>query len=794
MNKHIQKIETQSGRFGAAWGRFVIRYRWPLLVASLAGVMIMGYGAQYMKFNGDYDVFFSKENPQLLAFDALQDKYTQDENVFLVFEPQDGDVFTQKTLTAIENFAQKAWKTPHATRVDALTNFQYAQAVGDDLYVDDLISDASSKTSEELSRIKQIATTDPRIKNRLVNEQGSLTAINITVQLPENGDPEENMLIVRSVREQIENFKQAHPAIRVYSSGMVMLTNAFHESAFKDMFTLTPLMFLCILITVYLFTRTISGTITTLLVIIFSIVAAMGLGGWLGIFLTPPSSAFLNIIMTLAVADSIHILITFVQGLRAGLEKKAAVVESLRLNYLPVFITSVTTVIGFLSMNFSDSPPFRDLGNLTAIGVTAAFFFSVVSLPALLMILPVTIKRSAEKVQIDTFFERLASFVIGRKRSIVFVSMLLIGVSVAFITKNDLNDEFVKYFSKNIAFRTDTDYISNKLTGIYTIEFSVSSGEPGGINNPHYLEKLQAFEQWLYTNEDVIHVNAFTEISKQVNKSMHGDDSLYYKLPASREAAAQFLLLYEMSLPFGLDLNNQVNVDKSETRVIVTTKNISTRKLLALEAKARGWLQENTPAYMHAEGVSSSIMFAHLTQRQIKSMITGTLLALVLISLVLAFAIRSIRFGLLSLIPNITPLLMGLGLWGLTVGYVNTGISIVFGMTLGIIVDDTVHFLTKYLRARRELGKSAEEAVKYAFRTVGKALLVTTFVLIMGFLVLAQSDFGMNAEMAKITILTISLALLLDFLLLPSLLLLFSTEKHREQRIEHAATTNIQAA
>jgi predicted RND superfamily exporter protein len=334
-----------------------------------------------------------------------------------------------------------------------------------------------------------------------------------------------------------------------------MLSNAFQEAAFKDMSTLTPLMFLIILVTIFLFTRTIAGTISTLIVTVFSIATAMGLGGWLGMYLTPPSSAFMNIIMTLAIADSIHIIITFVQEMKKGKPKKDAIIESLRVNFLPVFLTSVTTVIGFLSMNFSDSPPFRDLGNLTSIGMTAAFVFSVITLPALLKILQVRIKKSdTVELKRTTYLERLAEFVIDKKRSVVIGSFVVIAASMAFIFNNELNDEFIKYFSNNVPFRTDTDHISENLTGIYTIEFSVDSGEPGGINEPAYLKKLEEFENWLYTNEDVIHVNSFTEVSRQVNKSMHGDDPAHYKIPDDREKAAQFLLLYEMSLPFGLIL------------------------------------------------------------------------------------------------------------------------------------------------------------------------------------------------------------------------------------------------
>ncbi len=774
MKNNLKKIKSSGAKIGENWAHLVIKRKWLILAASTLLVIAAGYGAQFVRFNSDYHVFFSKENPQLLAYDALQNKYTKDDNVFIVIEPEDKNVFTKRTLQAVKELVEDSWKTPHSSRVDAITNFQYTNAVHDDLYVDDLVGPVNELSNNDIAEIKVIATTDVRIKNRLINEEGTLTAVNITVRLPDNGDPKENDIVVAYVRNMLDEFHAKYPELNTYSSGMVMLNNAFQESAFNDMSTLTPLMFLVILLTILLFTRTISGTIATLVIILFSLVTAMGLGGWLGIELTPPSSAFLNIIMTLAVADSIHILVTFVQSLKKGTPKQEALVESLKINFLPVFITSLTTVIGFLSMNFSDSPPFRDLGNLTSIGMTAAFVFSVSTLPALLMILPVRIKKQSKIHSYKpTYMERMAEFVIARKNTLVLSSIAFILVSSVFIFRNELNDEFIKYFSKDIAFRTDTDYISENLTGIYTTEYSIGSGQEGGINNPEYLQKLQDFENWLYSHDEVIHVNSFTEVSKQVNKSMHGDNLEYYRIPDDREEAAQYLLLYEMSLPFGLDLNNQINVDKSETRVIVTTKNISTQRMLALEEETQNWLKTHTPEYMHAAGVSSTMMFAHLTQRQIKSMIKGTALAILLISLVLGIAIKSFRYGLISLIPNITPLIVGIGVWGLTVGYINTGISIVFGMTMGIIVDDTVHFLTKYLRARRSLGYSAEDSVRYAFSTVGQALLVTTFVLIMGFLIIAQSDFGMNSGMAKITIVIISIALILDFLLLPSLLILF---------------------
>lgn len=778
MKKIIALFRAQSGNFGASWGTWVVRNKWVVLIVTVLAGLAAGAGGQYVKFNSDYHVFFSDDNPQLLAYDGLQNKYTKDDNIVIVIESKSGLLFSNDNLGAIEQLTKDSWQTPFSSRVDAITNFQYTRAVEDDLYVEDLISSASEKTEREISEVKKIATEDSRIVNRLINPEGNVTAVNVTLRLPDI-DNGENTEIANYVRNMVTEFEAANPDLKTHLSGMTMLNASFFEAAASDAMTLTPLMFLIVIVTLLLTTRSITGTFAALVVIIFSILSAMGFAGWVGIQLTPPSAAFINIVMTLAIADSVHVLITFIQRMKNGSSKHAAIIESLRVNYVPVLITSLTTIIGFLSMNFSDSPPFRDLGNLTSIGMVAAFLFSVLTLPALLAILPVRIKEKISTTSQRSFLERLSEFVIARKQGIVIASVIVMIGSTVSVFKNELNDEFIKYFSEDTKFRQDTEFISENLTGIYTMEFSLGAGESGGINNPAYLQKIKEFEEWLYSNPEVIHVNAFTDIMKHVNKSMHGDDLNYFKIPESREEAAQYLLLYEMSLPFGLDLNNQINVDKSESRMIVTLKNISTRQMLSLSEASTAWLTTNAPEYMHTEGMSSSVMFAHLSSRQIKSMIIGTILALILISIVLGFTLKSTRFGFLSLIPNIMPVVVGLGVWGLLYGYINTGISTVFGMTLGIIVDDTVHFLSKYLRARRELNKSPEDAVRYAFSTVGQALLVTSFVLIAGFMVLAQSDFGLNSDMALITSLIIFIALVFDFLLLPALLLY--SNKNEEQ-------------
>ena len=234
-----------------------------------------------------------------------------------------------------------------------------------------------------------------------------------------------------------------------------------------------------------------------------------------------------------------------------------------------------------------------------------------------------------------------------------------------------------------------------------------------------------------------------------------------------------------MSLPYGLDLNNQINVDKSATRLNVSTETISVNELLALEQRAQSWLADNAPE-IRAEGTGPSVMFSHIGRRNIESMLVGTTVALILISAILILALRSVKIGLVSLVPNLVPAAMAFGAWGILVGEVGLSLSIVTGMTLGIVVDDTVHFLSKYLRARRERGLGPQDAVRYAFRTVGTALWVTSLVLIAGFMVLSLSAFKLNAGMGLLTSITIGLALVADFLFLPPLLMKLE-EKNSEE-------------
>ena len=748
--------------------RWIMRWRYAVVVLTIAVIAGIAYGAQRLEPSNDYRMFFGPDNPQLVAFERMQNTFNKNDNIMFVVTPKSGKVFSIETLRAIKKITEESWQIPFSTRVDSITNFQHTTAEEDDLIVDDLVVNPGSLTQDDLYRIQTVAINEPMLINRLISPNSKYTGINVTVQLP-GKSVEEVPIAVNYARKIKKEILEEFPEIEIRLVGMSVMNNAFPEASFGDVQNLYPIAFGFILITLLLLLRGFSGTVVTMLIIIFSIMTALGISGWMYMKLSPPVFSAPIMILTMGVANAVHLLVSMRHELVLDKNKYDAMTESMRINFWPVFVTSLTTILGFLSLNFSDAPPFHDLGNMAAFGVAASFVLSMTFLPAMVAILPATGRHEVRGKKLLAHF---AEFVVNKRRTLLVTSLIIVLGLIAMVPKNELNDVFTEYFDETIEFRRDSDYTAENLTGVYYIDYALRSNEPGGISDPDFLRKAEKFAQYLYTLPDVIHVQTITDTFKRLNKNMHGDDPAWYQLPRERELAAQYLLLYEMSLPYGLDLNNQINTDKSSIKVSVTLKTMSSKAIIKLEEDTLSWINENLPD-IEADATGPTVMFAHIGMRNIHSMLIGTTVALVSISMVLIIFLKSFRYGLISLLPNLLPAAAAFGIWGLTKGQVGIALSIVTGMTLGIVVDDTVHFLSKYLRARRERNMSAEDAVRYAFNSVGIALLVTSIVLIAGFMILAQSHFVMNAENGLVTSIVIALALVIDFLLLPPLLIKF---------------------
>lgn len=745
-----------------------------LLLVSLA----LAPGLGRLTFSNDIRVFFSPDNPQLRAYEQVEGTFAPSNSVFFVVAPRDGGtVFRPEILRAVADLTTEAWRLPHSRRVDSLTSFPNTTADGDSLLVEDLVPDLDALAPDELDRIRRVALAEPLLVRRLVSDDGTVAGVNVAVRLPGVNPLVEQPEVALAARALAAAIEQRHPTVDLRLTGLVMINQALSEEATKDATTLLPLMLAFIALAFGVMLRPWRSALAALAVIMVSNFWAFALAGWLRIQLSPPVISAFNMTLTLAVAESVHLLNAYKVNLRHGFGHHAAMLDSLHSNVSAVFFTAFTTVIGFLSLNTSESPPFRDMGNIVAIGVTAAWVLAQTLLPAVMLVgreRPAGAISAAPAGEVadpaPAWIGRFAHWINRRRRLIVFSGL---SISVAFgaiAFKNETNDEFLEYFHSEVEFRRDTAFAIERLTGFEFIEFALETGEPNGIADPAYLRKLDAFAAWLRTQPKVRHVYAFSDIMKRLNRNLHGDDPAFYRLPEDREAAAQYLLLYEMSLPAGQELTDQVSLDRSSSLLRISLASITSNEMIDLDRRAQAWLKENglSPG---STGTGQSIMFAYIGERNIRSLLGGTISGLVLIAFCMIFVVRSVRYGLLAIPPNVAPVALSFGLWYFADGRVGLAVSVVAGVTLGVIVDDTIHFVSKYVKFIRK-GLDPVDAVRETFASTGIAMVATTIILAGGFGVLAFSRFELNQSMGILSAVTIVLALFFDVFVMSALLLM----------------------
>jgi len=763
--------ESRHDALGQAAGEWSIRWRWFLIPLVSLLCLAIAYGASNLRFAGDYRVFFGPENPDFVANQQAQGTFGKPDNIAFVVIPNGGSIYTEETLSAVHALTDGAWTLPFVSRVDSLTNFQNTRGEQNDLIVEDLLWDPAELSAGRIADIQALAETEPLLNGFVVSRNGAATIVNAIVQLPSDAQTAASSVAAKA-REIRTDVLASFPNHQIHLTGVAGLSAAFEEAGERDSTTLIPLVYVFILIVMFFALRSISAVMASLTVIAFSTLVGIGIGGWLGVELTPISLAAPTIILTIAVADAIHLISGIRTNMREGMVKHDAIVASTGLNFMPILITSVTTIIGFLTLNFSDSPPFHDLGNMSAAGIVAAWLLSVTFLPALLSILPLKFKTAQTQRSWIDVTDRMADLVIKRPREILIGTLVACSVAISAIPNMALNDQWSTYFAKSLEFRQAID-ASKPYFGTDQIEFILDPGAPGAVVDPAFLNTVDAFAAWLRTREDAVaHVFALSDIMKRVSRNLNADDPTFYRIPDDRALASQYLLVYELSLPYGLDLNNRVDIDRQSTRVTATVRDISTTDTKALLADAEAWWAENGRGYDYA-ATGSKVLFSFVAERNIEAMFEGAAYLIFAIFVILAISFRSLIVGAISILPNALPILTTFGVWAVLVGSVGFSIAAAGAVAVGLVVDFTVHFLSKYLRARREEGKPIADAVRYAFRTAGAAIFVTTIILAAGFAVLATSTFKLNADLGLLTALAVIFAMLINFTLLPSLFLTF---------------------
>ncbi len=784
----------------------VLERRWLVAAVSILFLLLTAAGGPDLKVTTDGErALFGEDNQDLAAWDRMQDIYASSNTAIIAVSPKQAgeDMFSRTRLAALEQIEEQLWHTPHSLRVDSLTGYYHTDVDGDDLTVDRLVTNAMELEPDEIARIRAIATESDELVGRLVSREGHVAAFMISFALPQGEGTNANEVKIEVwhyLRDLLAEARNTYPDLEFYLTGSVILGAATHELTLEGLTTLAPIALLVILIVSIVLLRSFFGMLAIFIVVICTLASNLGIAGWANVLLTPNTSAHPLMILTIAVAYTNHIVTSVYRLMREGRTRYEAIAEAMQINMHPITIAAVTTSIGFLSLNMDANTwagltqwitgaqsaelcwvgcsPFASLGNLSAIGILCLFIYSVTLLPVLLSFLPVPDSVTAER---EDVWQKFGAFVV-RQRKRLFASFLLAAIILTMgVTQIGIDNSFIRYFDEEHEFRVDAEFITTHLSGINSIDYSLDSGETGGVSSVVYLDRVERFANWYRAQPGVRDVTVYTDIIKRLNRNMNGDDPDQYRLPETAELAGQYLLLYEFSLPFGADLNDRINLKKSATRMSVVLDDITSTEIVGIDLRAQAWLQENMPEIATA-GAGHTIASAKIAESVSIAMLMGIGIALGIISVILLVMFRSVRYGVIALIPNCLPIIMGFGIWGYFLGYISLSGSIVAAIVFGVVIDDTVHFLSKYKKSRA-LGMNSSESVKRTFVLTGQALFNTTVILVAGFLTFGISDFETTWTMGYAVAIMAATALIADFLFLPTLLMM--ADKDEESSAEH---------
>lgn len=761
-----------------------------VMFVCLALCVVAVAGLPRLTLSSDSRVFFDPKSPELVELETFEQKYGQNNGVLMVVSPKDMAGETKVTdpaiLAIIGDLTQRAWKLPHSTRVESLTNFPHVTSDADSFAVEELVPDASEIDRGRALAVERIALADNLVVNRLISTDAKAAGVLINFNLPEEGSTQVREIIAAS-RVLAQQIETDYPEIDVKLTGNVMLLGTFAEAAVSDAILLIPISLVVSSLIMILFVRSIRPSLAIISLLVLSSASAMGIAGWLDYVVNPASIAAPIIIITVNMAAAVRIVTTTMALLGQGKSKREAIAQSMSIHLRPVTLTNFTSAIGFLSMNLAEAPPFRDLGNMVAMGIGLAYIFTFTWLPALLIRMDLKpAQNRSERAMIG-----LGHFVNRYYFGLFVLCGLIVVASSFWVARIELDDDFARYFDSRFQYRQDSDFAEDHLTGLNIIEFDIGAGRDNGVYDPAYQRKLAEFLGWLRAQPNVVSVIGVSDITTRVDEAMNAGIGAPGTIPTDPDRIAQYFLLYELSLPYGSSLNDQINVSRSSSRVTAILAHVKSSRIRELSSEAEAWLGTNAPPAMTTTGISINVLFSNVSWINIRSMIGTTIVSMLVIAFIVGLALRSVGYGLLSIVMNVLPSLVGFGVWGLLVGQIGLAASVITAMTIGLIVDDTIYFLIMYQAARRR-GLNSEQAINEVFELVGTAMLVITLSLAVGFGVLIASGFEVNRSLGAMTTVVILANLFIDWMMLPPLLRLIDRKSTNSVIASDSATSRLQ--
>jgi predicted RND superfamily exporter protein len=728
-------------------------------------LLCSSYGIRHLSISPDNRVFYGPSNKDFQRFLEFEANYTSNNNILFVVHASHR-IYEQNYAEALRWLSSHVWMIDNVIRVDSLATYPHAIGYMDTVQVTPLL-DWICPAEDSCVRPDTLLSNHPELTNRLISSD--LESVGVLVTLNLNiGAVGTIEKITQQAHSLVNRFQSKYPGYEVVFTGGIPMMAAFAQASARDLSILLPIATILILGLLYAF---LGSARVALLVFSLGLAASaitLGLAGFLGHTINNATSIVPLIILTLVITSSMHVVLHH-QRLTENSPTKETLIAAAKTaaenNTPPVTISALTSIVGLLSLSFVDSPPLQQLGQMSAFGVLIGATMTLSVLPIFLGTIQ---PRYASQLSISlrhliNSYARLIES--GRFRTSLAALVLI--VLVMGIPRLEINDNFVDYFAVGTPFRDSTDRATELLAGPNHIEVLVSTGDyESSVFEATHLQTVKALSSFLSELDQVSNVFSFYDIMRNVAQAVSPETPLE---KATHNELAQWFLVYELSLQHGHSVSDFVNQSQSESRISVLLKETSSADIQALEERIRDW------EIRHSEGASLSITgenipVAHLSELNIKSMIYGLGGSILFSALIIGIVFNSARLSIAALLSIVVPVLAGFGFWGWTIGQIGLASTAIVALTIGVVVDDAVHLIFRYLDGLRTLGLNAMEASAYSIHRAGSAISTTSIVMIGGLGVLLFSDFTVNSSFGACTCLIIALALIFDMLVLPRIL------------------------
>lgn len=743
---------------------FFVNHPLKIMLFTLGFAVFSILGLNKLESISGFKMWFSPQDPYLLSYEQYEKNFGNDDNVVVAIHSPSG-IFDKESVAIIKDLTAKMWKIDDVIRVDSLANHQMITGGGGDILIESVLE---SDDAEFLKKRGEQVIADDQIVNLLISED--LKTATVFAQLKplyeKKGQYREAVRQVQKLTREYPN-RGDHS---FYITGSAALSSAYDDVA-EDTMYLTPIMVLIMMTILYLSFRSLRFSLMAVGLIAISVLMVFGLSGWFGIKYHSMTSCLPQILIAITLADVVHFLATFFKERSLGRSKKLAAETAIEINFMPTLMTSVTTSLGFLTFCTSELIPVRELGILASLGVMLAWAVSIGIAPAAMMYFP---SRQGNKAEGETLkapeknYKWVPTYLdwIERWRYPVVIGWALFFAGSTFLaSKVSVNADISNYFSDSTEIKKASDFMSANFGGSRGIEMVIDSGKPDGVKDVHFLSKLMAYEEWILEQKEVTKVMSIGDIVAELSSALEAPTLPSSRMPASSDSVAQQLFLYSMSLPVGMGLNYWATLDYQKTRMKIYWDIEDSQKTLTEISR---YEEKAKDLGLNAVITGKAALLPGLNHHIIETFQDANFRALLLIIITMILIFRSLKIGLLSMIPNIIPSAFGGAVMYLLGLKLDAGTILVMSVVMGIAVDDTIHFLSHYQDCRKE-GLSVRDSLSRVFHEVTFSLSLTTGILILGFSLSVFSHFMPFANFGLMTAICLSFAIFADFMLLPAI-------------------------